>query len=60
MYITHLNLWNIIKNWTKEKGESKLWDVKQGAMSWNPAWKRTTTNNYWVWPNGPQQKSNLK
>ncbi len=39
---------------------AKLWDVKQGAMSWNAAWKRATTNNYWVWPNGPQQKSNLR
>jgi hypothetical protein len=23
MYITHPHLWNIVKNWIKEKGESK-------------------------------------
>jgi hypothetical protein len=36
---------------------AKLWVVRQGPMSQNSTWKWATTNNSWVWLNGPQQES---
>jgi hypothetical protein len=35
---------------------ANLWVVRQGPMSWNPTWKWATSNNSWVWLDGPQQE----